>query len=108
MRTRSPRTGRWVAGGLVVLAVAGYATADALDVVPGVLTTSTPPAAATPRPTPSDPAPQPAQPVLPVLSDQAPAPSSTGLGRVLGPLLDDPALGPNVSAAVVDARSGEL
>jgi D-alanyl-D-alanine carboxypeptidase/D-alanyl-D-alanine-endopeptidase (penicillin-binding protein 4) len=108
MRSRSPRTGRWVAGGLVVLAVAGYGTADALDVVPGVLTTSPPPAAATARPAPRDPAPQPADPVLPVLSDQAPAPSSAGLGRLIGPLLDAPALGPHVSAAVVDARSGEL
>lgn len=108
MRSRSPRSGRWVAAGLVVLAVAGYATADALDVVPGVLTTSPPPAVAGPRPTPSGPAPQTAQPVLPALSDQAPAPTSAGLGRVVGPLLADRALGPNVSAAVVDARSGEL
>ncbi|KQX66262.1 D-alanyl-D-alanine carboxypeptidase/D-alanyl-D-alanine-endopeptidase [Angustibacter sp. Root456] len=108
MRSRAPRTGQWVAGALVVLGLAGYATADALDVVPGVLTTAPPAAPATARPTPSDPAPQTAQPVLPALSDQAPAPSSAGLGRVLGPLLDNPALGPNVSAAVVDARSGEL
>ena len=108
MRSWSPRTGRWVAAGLAVLALAGYATADAFDVVPGVLTTSPAPAAATPRPTPSDPAPQTAEPVLPALSDQAPAPSSAGLGRLLAPLLDAPTLGPNVSAAIVDARTGEL
>ena len=35
---RRRRTGRLVAGGLVALALVGYVTLDALDVVPGVVT----------------------------------------------------------------------
>jgi D-alanyl-D-alanine carboxypeptidase/D-alanyl-D-alanine-endopeptidase (penicillin-binding protein 4) len=35
-------------------------------------------------------------------------PSEAGLARALGPVLADPALGPRVSAAVVDAVTGEL
>ena len=108
MRTSSARTARWVGGALAVLALAGYATADAYDVVPGVLTRQPVAATPTPRSTPNDPAPATLQPALPALSDQAPAPSSTALARTLGPLLGNAALGPGVSAAVVDARSGEL
>lgn len=55
------------------------------------------------------PAPPPLLRPLPAVGDGAPAPpSAAGLARVLDPLLADPALGPRVSAAVVDAGTGAL
>ncbi len=108
MRRAPTRTVRWFAAGMAALAVAGYATADAYDVVPGVLTLAEPAPSPTPAPTSQDPVRGTPAPVLPALSDQAPAPSSAAIDRVLGPLLDDSGLGPGVSAAVVDARTGEL
>ncbi|GAB3691626.1 D-alanyl-D-alanine carboxypeptidase/D-alanyl-D-alanine endopeptidase [Angustibacter aerolatus] len=104
MRRRSVRRLR---AALVACAlVAGYAVADAQDVVPGVLTTSPAAVAAAPRPTPSDPARTAAAPVLPGLSDQAPTPTTGGLTRTLKPLLGAAALGGHVSASVVDDATG--
>jgi D-alanyl-D-alanine carboxypeptidase/D-alanyl-D-alanine-endopeptidase (penicillin-binding protein 4) len=98
-----------VAALAVLVAGAGYATADAYDLVPGVLTVSGP-ATVTgdPRPVPSAPARSPAPPVLPSLSDQAPVPLPQALSTRLAPLVATPSLGPRVSAYVVDAASGDV
>jgi D-alanyl-D-alanine carboxypeptidase/D-alanyl-D-alanine-endopeptidase (penicillin-binding protein 4) len=101
------RAARWVAAGLVALAVAGYATADAYDVVPGVLTLA-PTASAAGAPKRSAPPTATAQPVLPPLSDQAPVPASDALAAAVRPHLSDDVLGPGASATVVDARTGEV
>src|SRR5919107_1028950 len=90
----------------VVLAVAAYVGGDVADVVPGVLTTAAPAAAPAPRPTPADPPRPPAQPALPALSGQAPRPVPGLLRTRLRPLLTARALGPSVSASVLDAASG--
>lgn len=93
----------------VVAGLLGYAVADAVDVVPGVLTVE-------PEPTP--PPPFPAAPgatepagaaptVLPPVGTQAPAPDPASLAALLTPLLGDPALGPSVGASVVDALTGQ-
>jgi serine-type D-Ala-D-Ala carboxypeptidase/endopeptidase (penicillin-binding protein 4) len=108
MRRPSTRTAQWLIGCLTALAVAGYATADAFDVAPGVLTLAQPAPPPSHPATRSGPTPTTAQPVLPQLSREAPAPSSDALARTLSPLLADPRLGPGVSAAVVDATTGEL
>lgn len=59
---------------------------------------------------PRTPSPAPSAPdVLSVLTapDADPADLSAGLGKTLGPLLDDEALGPSRTASVVDATTGE-
>jgi D-alanyl-D-alanine carboxypeptidase/D-alanyl-D-alanine-endopeptidase (penicillin-binding protein 4) len=94
--------------GVLAAALLGYVAADAADVVPGKLTVSaqaTP--TASPRPTPADPARTTARPVLPGLSAGAPRPSPDGVSAAVGPLLRSPALGPRVSALVLDAATGE-
>lgn len=47
-----------------------------------------------------------AEPVLPGLPEQAPAPSTEGLRGVLEPLLADPALGTRTAVSVVDIGTG--
>jgi len=91
---------------VAVLALTAYLSADVADVVPGVLTASAPAAAPVARPTPSDPARTPAEPALPALSDQAPRPATAALQARLRPLLKARALGPSVSASVVDGATG--
>ncbi len=105
---RITRRGR-LATTLVVAATA-YVAADAVDVAPGVLTTSPAPRP-TPAPTPTatapaDPSPAPPTPVLPALAATAAVP--TGLAAALGPALAAPALGGRVSAYAVDALSGRV
>jgi serine-type D-Ala-D-Ala carboxypeptidase/endopeptidase (penicillin-binding protein 4) len=91
---------------LGVLAAALVSRQQSADEAPGGL--SAPPAAS---PTPSVVAGLP--PLLPPLADLEgsdagpPPPTAEGLARVLDPLLTDPALGPRVSAAVVDGVTGE-
>jgi serine-type D-Ala-D-Ala carboxypeptidase/endopeptidase (penicillin-binding protein 4) len=104
---------RAVKAGVAALAAlvvcAGYATADAFDVVPGVLTVAGPrTVVGDPRPVPSSPPRSPAPPVLPLLSDQAPVPAPDVLAARLAPLVATPALGPRVSVHVVDAASGDV
>lgn len=91
----------------VVVAVLGYAVADVVDVVPGVLTTAPPPRADV-RPVLALPPRQPLQPALPALSAQAPVPTPAGLARALGRLLSAPTLGPDVGAVVLDAVTGRV
>ncbi|PPK93426.1 D-alanyl-D-alanine carboxypeptidase/D-alanyl-D-alanine-endopeptidase (penicillin-binding protein 4) [Kineococcus xinjiangensis] len=107
VRRRRPLATALGAAGGVVLLLAGYAALDAADVAPGPLTRRSAPTAA---PLPTAPAavvpPTAAPAVLPPLEEDAPAASEEGLAAVLGPLLADPALGPSVSASVLDATDG--
>lgn len=82
---------------VLVLAMAGYAVADAFDKVPGVLTIAPePPPLASPYPTPSP---------SPSASDP-PAPTPAGIEAALAPALADPALGPSVGISVRDGITG--
>ena len=100
---------RVVVAVVVLLAVVGYAVADAVDVAPGVLTLAPTPTAVRPmKPPPTDPAPIAAGPALDVLSPTALAPTPAGVASALRPLLSAPALGPRVSSYVVDVASAQV
>jgi D-alanyl-D-alanine carboxypeptidase/D-alanyl-D-alanine-endopeptidase (penicillin-binding protein 4) len=93
----------------VVAVGVGYATADAFDVVPGMLTVSPPRSVVgDPRPVPSAPPRTPAGDVLGPLSEQAPVPLQSVLAEKLAPLIATSDLGPGVSVHVVDAASGDV
>lgn len=114
------RTG--VVAGAVLLALTGYAVGDAVDVVPGFLTSDL--SVAGPRPaqpdangsppagldTPGAPASSgpAAPPVLLPPPDGAPAPTAPALARVLTPLVTAPALGRTVGIDVRDAATGTV
>lgn len=97
----------------VLALLLGYAAADVLDLVPGVLTRAPEPSATTatasPTPTPSGsdgvvlPA---AEPPLAGLDAAAPTPTPAGLSAALRPLLADRALGPSVGLVVRDGETG--
>lgn len=98
----------------LLLLGAGYGYADVRGVVPGPLTTS-PPAQDYPELRPAPGAAAPAAPstsgvatVPGALDPDAPLPTEPGLTAAFGPALADPALGPAVSASVVDVASGRL
>lgn len=100
------RSGATVAA--VVVLLGGYLTADAFDVVPGLLTTADP----WPQPNPFPEAPGAAEgpavaPLLGTLSDQAPAPSPSDVGDLVGQVATDPRLGSRVGVVVQDAITGE-
>ncbi len=98
-----------VAAAAVLALGTGYATADAFDLVPGVLTVSAPRSlVGDPRPVPPMPSRTPAPDVLGGLSEQAPLPLRSVLTGKLAPLVAAPALGPRVSVHVVDAASGDV
>ncbi|GAB2690996.1 D-alanyl-D-alanine carboxypeptidase/D-alanyl-D-alanine endopeptidase [Thalassiella azotivora] len=102
---------RLVAGALAlgVALVGGYAVADVADVVPGVLTDAPLPPPPEPFPTaPGARAPDQPEPVVDAVDASAPVPAPDALGAVLAPLAADPALGPSVSAEVVDALTGDV
>lgn len=100
---------RTVMAVVALVAVAGYAAADAVDRAPGVLTLAAPTVSAAPaRPTAYDPPRLRTAAVLPDLSLTARLPSRAGVASAVGPLLRAPALGPRVSAYVVDAATGEV
>lgn len=117
---RGSRTARLVAGALAVLALGGYVTLDALDVVPGVLTSDLghedgPAAAATPAPgaagtpTPATiPGPPGVTPPLPAAGETGPRPTPAGLRRALAARVADPALGRSVGVQVRDASGAVL
>ncbi|HET8616427.1 MAG TPA: D-alanyl-D-alanine carboxypeptidase/D-alanyl-D-alanine-endopeptidase [Actinomycetales bacterium] len=93
----------------VVVVVAGYATADAVDVVPGVITLSGPrTVTGDPRPVPSMPPHSAAPEVLGAVGASAPVPVPAAVAASLAPLVASPALGPAVSAYVVDAVTGDV
>ncbi|WP_328537447.1 D-alanyl-D-alanine carboxypeptidase/D-alanyl-D-alanine endopeptidase [Streptomyces sp. NBC_00344] len=56
---------------------------------------------------PSAPAAAPSAPAVLAALGRAATPTGKGLGKVLGPLMDDPALGPVRSGVVIDTATGE-
>lgn len=97
----------------VLVALAGYATADVFDVAPGILTLDRP--VAVPTPTVSGtraPAalPEPAATLDPLLTDTgaaAPAPTRAGLARALGTASADPALRAGTGISIRDGITGD-
>ncbi len=104
---------RLAVGSLSLVLVAGlsaYAVADATGRVPGPLTQDP-----VPLPYPelvtapgAQPPPSAARTGAPALDDSAPLPSPEVLAAALAPALADPALGPGVSATVLDGLTGEV
>jgi len=94
---------------VLVLAAGAYATADARDLVPGVLTLEAPPADPAPFPT----APGAVEPVEPVaalspLDAQAPVPSAERLEALVAALAKDDRMGPRTGVLVADQLTGEV
>lgn len=94
---------------VVVLAAGAYATADAYDVVPGVVTLAPP----VPDPAPFPTAPGAVEPtavprVLGDLDPQAPLPAAPQVQALVDALVTDARLGPSVGATVVDQLTGEV
>ena len=96
-----------------LVAVAGYATADVLDVAPGVLTLDRPVAVPTPTvsgtPAPAV-LPEPAATLDPLLTDTgagAPVPTRAGLARALITASDDPALEGGTGISIRDGVTGD-
>ncbi|WP_129339876.1 D-alanyl-D-alanine carboxypeptidase/D-alanyl-D-alanine-endopeptidase [Cellulomonas endophytica] len=96
------------AAALVVLLAGGaYATADALDAVPGVLTLAAPPAAPAPFPTaPGAVVPSAVPTALPPLDPAAPLPDPAAVAALVDGLVADPRVGPGVGVLVADALTG--
>ncbi|MFI2102990.1 D-alanyl-D-alanine carboxypeptidase/D-alanyl-D-alanine-endopeptidase [Isoptericola sp. NPDC019693] len=92
----------------VVVLFSGYLVADALDVVPGMLTTAPPPSPAAPFPSApgatTGPTPERSLPDLP---SDAPEPEASAVGKLVTGLAEDDRLGKRVGAVVVDGASGE-
>lgn len=86
-------------GAVLAVGAAAYGTADAKDLVPGVLTL------ATPVPTGLEPLPGAAAPSP---STEPAAPTGAGLEAALAPVLADPALGAGAGAVVRDVTSGTV
>lgn len=95
----------WIAGAVAVVLIAGYAVADAQDVVPGFLTL-----AATGSgggvPGPAYPHLSSPVPVLAAASTSAPVPDAAVLARLIGPSLSNRAVGPKTSGVVYDVATG--
>lgn len=94
---------------VVLLGAGGYVTADAYDVVPGLVTLA--PAPAPPAPLPTAPGAVPAPsltPVLPGLAADAPVPAADQVGALLSGLVTDARLGPSVGAVVADGLTGDV
>ncbi|KSW28340.1 D-alanyl-D-alanine carboxypeptidase/D-alanyl-D-alanine-endopeptidase [Cellulomonas sp. B6] len=94
---------------VVVLAAGAYATADAYDVVPGVVTLAPPVADPLPFPTaPGAIAPTAVPRVLGDLDPQAPLPAAPQVQALVDALVVDARLGPSVGVSVVDQLTGEV
>lgn len=102
------RTRTWVTLGVVgtlVLGAGGYATADAFDLVPGVLTLEPAPS---PAPFPTVVAPGAGAPALGALDPGAPLPDAGQVQGKIDALVADPRLGPSVGVVVADQPTGEV
>lgn len=100
----------WGVSALVLVLVTGaYATADAYDVVPGLVTLSPEPAPA--NPFPSAPgavaAPEPTAPLV-ALDAAAPTPDPTRVAALVDKVATDPRLGASVGVLVVDQTTGDV
>ncbi len=94
---------------VVVLAAGAYATADAYDVVPGVVTLAPPVADPSPFPTaPGAIVPTAVPRVLGDLDPQAPLPAAPQVQALVDALVVDARLGPSVGVSVVDQLTGEV
>ena len=100
------------AAALSLLAVSGYATADVLDVVPGILTLDrpvsvpTPTVSGTPAPVLLPTAAPPGGLLAPDAAD-APVPTAAGLEQAVTTASDDPALAKGLGVSVRDGVTGE-
>lgn len=93
----------------LVLAGAGYAVADAHDVVPGVVTLAPVPPPPPPFPTaPGAVVAPPVVPVLPVLDPAAPVPAAEAVTALAQGLVAQPGMGASVGVVVVDALTGQV
>ncbi|WP_028046182.1 D-alanyl-D-alanine carboxypeptidase/D-alanyl-D-alanine-endopeptidase [Cellulomonas sp. URHE0023] len=93
---------------VVVLAAGAYATADAYDVVPGLVTLAPEPAPPSPFPTaPGAVEPAALQPALTALDPQAPVPGAAQLQLVVNGLVADARMGASVGVLVQDQLTGE-
>ena len=106
--------GRILAATLVpltlVITLGGYAVADAVDVVPGWITSS--PEAVPPAPfltaSAVDPAAAPGTDVWPLLDASAPVPDAAVSQGLAQDLRDDPRTGTSVNVSVIDLITGEV
>jgi len=84
----------------------GYATADALDVVPGLITFA--PRTAAVSPFPEVMVPGPVVPALAGLDPNAAVPAAATVQAKVDALVADPRLGPSVGVVVVDQLTGDV
>ncbi|WP_298461836.1 D-alanyl-D-alanine carboxypeptidase/D-alanyl-D-alanine-endopeptidase [uncultured Cellulomonas sp.] len=94
---------------VLLVAAGGYATADAVDLVPGVLTLA--PVPPPPEPFPTAPGAVPAPDLaaaLPALDDAAPVPAAGPLAQSVAELVTDPRVGPSIGVVVADLLTGEV
>ncbi|MBO3100800.1 D-alanyl-D-alanine carboxypeptidase/D-alanyl-D-alanine endopeptidase [Cellulomonas fengjieae] len=94
---------------VVALAGGAYVTADAYDVVPGMVTLEDPP----PDPLPFPTAPGAVEPVgaasaLADLDPQAPLPAAVNVQALVDGLVRDPRMGPSVGVVVADQLTGDV
>ncbi|WP_309135258.1 D-alanyl-D-alanine carboxypeptidase/D-alanyl-D-alanine-endopeptidase [Cellulomonas sp.] len=94
---------------VLVLGAGAYATADAYDVVPGLVTLAPPVPDPSPFPTaPGATEPTPVARALADLDPQVPLPSSAAVQALVDGLVADPRLGPSVGVVVADQLTGEV
>jgi D-alanyl-D-alanine carboxypeptidase/D-alanyl-D-alanine-endopeptidase (penicillin-binding protein 4) len=94
---------------VVLLAGGAYATADAYDVVPGLVTLAPVPAPANPFPTAPGAVPAPAvTALLGALDTAAPAPAPAKLQGLVAALVADARLGTGTGVLVVDGLTGDV
>ena len=103
--------GRAIGIGVLVVVLSGgaYLTADAYDVVPGLITLA--PVPAPPAPFPTAPGAVPAPPLAPVLlalAADAPVPVANQVTAMVDALAGDPRLGPSLGVVVADQLTGEV
>lgn len=105
------RVGRTIGVTALVVLLAGgaYATADAYDVVPGLVTLAPEVAPAEPFPTaPGASVAATGAQVLADLDPAAPQPDAARVQALVDTLVADPRVGPSVGAVVADALTGEV